>query len=403
MTQTLDMKPKPKLVLPKACIIPAQGPMSFDPNGNLLHTELHGCRITPHGMERQQSSAGSGSLAQKLGRIRPSEFHPAGTSISGAPIWSYSLAPFADQEQRLCFSDFHRLRTLGSGATSYVLLVNYKPAQQSEPTTAQRFAMKCISAHAHTAKALAAELSVIQNRSLIATPHIVQSYEAFIVENEVCILMEWMHMGSIAELRRHSNHRRIPSKPLQSILIQVLCGLRFLHNMEGMDHLVHRDIKPANILVNKSGQVKISDFGCLKCLEDGQDARTFLGTKLYMSPERLNGQPYSTAADIWSVGVVAYECAFGASPFTITDFSSFPEVLLAVQKPLGVLPSYPNPDLSDFVSVCMRQDPITRPTAGDLLGHPFLQAPEVLQDPPKVLRSFLKTTQKHDRPESLKL
>ena len=78
----------------------------------------------------------------------------------------------------------------------------------------------------------------------------------------------------------------------------------YLHRVK---HQVHRDIKPANILVSSSGAVKLSDFGISK--ELGMTiglCNTFLGTMIYMSPERIYGKKYSYSSDIWSLGLMLY-------------------------------------------------------------------------------------------------
>merc|ERR1712061_112739 len=77
---------------------------------------------------------------------------------------------------------------------------------------------------------------------------------------------------------------------------------------------MHRDIKPSNILVNSKGQVKLWDFGVSAYLIDSI-ARSFVGTRSYMGPERLTGEPeYTIKSDIWSLGITLIELAIGIYP-----------------------------------------------------------------------------------------
>jgi mitogen-activated protein kinase kinase len=83
---------------------------------------------------------------------------------------------------------------------------------------------------------------------------------------------------------------------------------------------MHRDIKPDNILLNKKGFVKVTDFGISKQYDgdETEKARTFLGTMTYMSPERMQGEKYSYAGDIWSLGIMLIETVTGKFPFKET-------------------------------------------------------------------------------------
>jgi serine/threonine protein kinase len=77
-----------------------------------------------------------------------------------------------------------------------------------------------------------------------------------------------------------------------------LLGLVYLRQRRQM----HRDIKPSNIVLNSRGEVKLTDFGISAALDGTLGARdTFVGTACYMSPERIQGNRYSFAADVWSV------------------------------------------------------------------------------------------------------
>jgi serine/threonine protein kinase len=98
---------------------------------------------------------------------------------------------------------------------------------------------------------------------------------------------------------------------------QILSGLAHLHRVVKQ---VHRDIKPDNILVNRNGEVKLTDFGISKCLDATlMMCNTFVGTMNYMSLERMEGGKYSYPGDIWSLGIILLEMGSGVYPFPMSN------------------------------------------------------------------------------------
>jgi len=95
------------------------------------------------------------------------------------------------------------------------------------------------------------------------------------------------------------------------MLTDICAGLNYLHE----NNVLHRDLKPANLLVSSDKTIKLSDFGISRELENGESAKTEVGTALYISPERFNFQPYGFPADIWSLGVLLYELCCLSKPF----------------------------------------------------------------------------------------
>ena len=98
------------------------------------------------------------------------------------------------------------------------------------------------------------------------------------------------------------------------IVAQTAAALQAAHSAG----LVHRDIKPGNLLITPDGRVKITDFGIARIADQVPLTATgqVMGTVQYLSPEQASGHPASPATDIYSLGIVAYECLAGKRPFT---------------------------------------------------------------------------------------
>eukprot|EP01067_Filipodium_phascolosomae_P000439 Filipodium_phascolosomae@DN1346_c0_g1_i1.p1 len=180
--------------------------------------------------------------------------------------------------------------------------------------------------------------------------------------------MEYMDCGSLYSLCKGKQQGKVPESILSGITKQVLEGLAFLHK----NRFMHRDIKPQNILINSKGQVKLTDFGIAKALDSTVAiAATYVGTSIYMSPERMMGEPYSFSADIWSVGMTVFELATGVHPFS--SIRNFPNLFdMLMNKPLPALPETYSAPLRDFVNKCLTKDTEKRSSAADLLKHPFI-------------------------------
>jgi hypothetical protein len=121
-------------------------------------------------------------------------------------------------------------------------------------------------------------------RQSVACPELVCLYDAFMNPNEgnVSIVVEYMDGGSLQDIVDTGGCTS--EVVLANISSRVLKGLAFLHST----HQLHRDIKPSNLLINHFGDVKVSDFGIVREMENSMaKATTFVGTLTYMSPERI--------------------------------------------------------------------------------------------------------------------
>ncbi|WP_036408356.1 serine/threonine-protein kinase [Microbispora rosea] len=131
--------------------------------------------------------------------------------------------------------------------------------------------------------------------------------------------------------------------------------------------VIHRDVKPGNLLVTEAGQVKITDFGIARALEAAPltATGTILGTAQYVSPEQASGTTLTPASDVYSLGVVAYECLAGRPPFTAET-----AVALALRHLNDTPPPLPGnvpAPVAALVMSMLAKDPAARPETGPVL------------------------------------
>jgi serine/threonine protein kinase len=149
-----------------------------------------------------------------------------------------------------------------------------------------------------------------QSAGRLQHPNIVTVFELFEEEGTAYLVMELLEGASLYSLIK--NKRPLDISEKLSVLQQIAGGLHHAHE----NGIVHRDIKPSNVFVSRDGVVKVLDFGVAK-IGEGEltKAGTVFGTVEYMAPEQVRGQPVDARADIFSVGVVAYELLAGRNPF----------------------------------------------------------------------------------------
>jgi NIMA (never in mitosis gene a)-related kinase len=135
--------------------------------------------------------------------------------------------------------------------------------------------------------------------------------------------------------------------------------------------IVHRDIKTANIFLNKNKEIKIGDFGISKSLDQSVMAATaMIGTPYYLSPEMVEGKPYSTKADIWALGVILYQLCSLRLPF---EANSLPVLALKILK--GSFPPVPNQfskDVKTLILHMLQVDQKKRPSIDAILQKLFI-------------------------------
>lgn len=195
------------------------------------------------------------------------------------------------------------------------------------------------------------------------------------------LFLEYVPGGSVGSALR--KHGRFEETVIKSFTRQVLDALSYLHSCG----ILHRDLKSDNLLIDLDGVCKISDFGISKKSRDiyTNDAEMSMqGTIFWMAPEVIHNvvhnekQGYSAKVDIWSLGCVVLEMFAGRRPWSndeaIGAMYKLGNARLAPPIPEDTIP-FVSEDGKDIIDNCFTIDPEQRPTASQLLDHPFCVIP----------------------------
>ncbi len=166
-----------------------------------------------------------------------------------------------------------------------------------------------------------------------------------------------------------SRGEMLPLGHAAHIAVEALRGLDYAHRSCGPSgqalHVVHRDVSPSNIVVARSGDVKLLDFGvALSAVRESRSiAGTLKGKVLYMAPEQLRGEALDARADVYGLGAVLYEMLTGQRPFPSSGFEIIPHVLSGrFPPPSSVRPELPD-ELEEIVLCAMSKQPEGRYTS----------------------------------------
>ncbi|KAL5210127.1 hypothetical protein ABZP36_005750 [Zizania latifolia] len=214
--------------------------------------------------------------------------------------------------------------------------------------------------------------------------NIVQYYGTDKEESKLYIFIELVTQGSLSSLYQKY---KLQDSQVSAYTRQILNGLVYLHER----NVVHRDIKCANILVDVNGSVKLADFGLAKEMSKINMLRSCKGSVYWMAPEVVNPKKtYGPQADIWSLGCTVLEMLTRQIPYPNVEWTNAFFMIGKGEQP--PIPSYLSKEARDFISQCVKVDPEERPSASQLLSHPFvnrpLQASFESASPPSISPSY---------------
>jgi serine/threonine protein kinase len=228
-------------------------------------------------------------------------------------------------------------------------------------------AIKVVPTEAESTEELRKEIDLLKQG---AHQFVVGYHGSFQKDKHIWIVMDLCEAGSISDLIRATQSTLLEAE-IRVVAASMLLGLRHLHGLR----MIHRDIKAGNILLTNDGMVKLADFGVSKQLSTVQSkCETTIGTPYWMGPEVIADGRYNAKADIWSLGITLIEMAEGEPPFC--NIHPMRALFVIPKKPPSTFkePSRWSPEMNDFLAACLVKDPSLRPSAEQLLLHPWLKA-----------------------------
>jgi eukaryotic-like serine/threonine-protein kinase len=229
-----------------------------------------------------------------------------------------------------------------------------------EPSLNRYVAIKVLAdSLAHDASVKERFLREARSMAALNDAHIIQIYFIGDDEGQTYFVMEFVDGESLGSVLKRQT--KLSPEQAAKIVHQTAQGLATAHDKG----VIHRDIKPGNLMLSSRGAVKIADFGIALSAQDFSKKLTstgeFVGTPGYLSPEVCLGKPVDQRSDIFSLGIVLFECLAGRMPFTDeSPLGLMLEVVKAEIPDVISLNSEVDPELSRILSKMIAKDPADR-------------------------------------------
>lgn len=184
----------------------------------------------------------------------------------------------------------------------------------------------------------------------------------------IYLILEYCSGGDLSHFIR--SKKRLPESVAQRFLQQLAKALQCLRS----HNIAHMDLKPQNILLSSKSHpiLKLGDFGLAQYLHSDTEASSLRGSPLYMAPEILLKHHYDASVDLWSVGIILYECLFGQAPYSSHTFAELAEKIKSpnpIQIPYGAQVS---DKCRDLILCLLQRNPSKRLTFEEFFNHTFI-------------------------------
>ncbi|KAH8598922.1 hypothetical protein B0O99DRAFT_505278 [Bisporella sp. PMI_857] len=178
------------------------------------------------------------------------------------------------------------------------------------------------------------------------------------------MLFEYVNGGQMLDYI--ISHGRLKEKQARKFSRQIASALDYCHR----NSIVHRDLKIENILISKTGDIKIIDFGLSNLFAPAGQLKTFCGSLYFAAPELLQAKAYTgPEVDVWSFGIVLYVLVCGKVPF---DDQSMPALHSKIKKGVVDYPNWLSPECKHLISRMLVTDPERRATLQEIMNHQWM-------------------------------
>ncbi|AGO84667.2 Serine/threonine protein kinase [Pandoravirus salinus] len=188
-------------------------------------------------------------------------------------------------------------------------------------------------------------------------PNVVVFVGACVHAPNLCVVTEYVSRGSLSGVLAGAAGQRLPFALRMRMLRSAATGVAYLHALD--PPVVHRDLKSSNLLVDDEYNVKVADFGLARIREDNA-TMTRCGTPAWTAPEVIRGERYDERADVYSIGIVAWEVLTRRRPYEDLNFVNVTMSVLEGRRP--PLPADCPPVLARLIEACWHDKVAKRPT-----------------------------------------
>ncbi|XP_070511150.1 serine/threonine-protein kinase ULK3 isoform X2 [Cardiocondyla obscurior] len=258
--------------------------------------------------------------------------------------------------------DYCMLEKIGSGSYATV----YKALKKDG--SREVVAVKCVDKGSLSKSAVDNLVTEIRLLNVLKHEHIVEMRDFFWDEGHIYIVMEYCDGGDLSSFIKKKH--KLPESVCRRFLQQLALALRYLR-----DHNVcHMDLKPQNLLLMRRPQLvlKVGDFGFAQYLSNSEQRFTIRGSPLYMAPEMLLKHKYDARVDLWSVGVIMYECLFGKAPYSSSSFQELAEKIKESRPIEMPRAAHVSTACKDLLMALLKHNPADRITYDEFFAHDFL-------------------------------